>query len=495
MIKFYNTLTRKIEVFRPLKDKEVGFYSCGPTVYNFAHIGNFRSFVFYDLLKRYLKYRGFKVKHVMNITDVDDKTIRDSKKEGISLKEFTERYTKYFLEDLQTMNIQMPDVMPKATEHIREMIDLIKKLIEKGYAYKAEDNSIYFSISKFKDYGKLSHIKLENLKAGVRINTDEYTKENVQDFALWKAYSEEDGDVFWETELGKGRPGWHIECSAMSMKYLGETFDIHTGGVDLIFPHHENEIAQSEGATGKEFVRYWIHSEFLLVDGKKMSKSLGNFYTLRDVLNMGYKPMAIRYLLLSAHYKQQLNFTFEALKSAENTVEKLYDFMRNLLEIISKKQKGKLSQEVKQLIKKTKKEFEKYMDNDLKISEALSSVFEFMTNINKLISENKLNSKDAKKVYEFMLKLDEVLGLRLSEVKKPELIKEEEESTVEEVNELLEKIKNKGFDEEIVRKLVKIRNYFRNKKNFEISDLIRKELLELKIILSDSKEGTKWYKE
>jgi len=494
MIKFYNTLTRKVEVFRPLRDKEVGFYSCGPTVYSFAHIGNFRSFVFYDLLKRYLKYKGFKVKHVMNITDVDDKTIRDSKKEGVSLKEFTERYTKHFLDDLQTMNIQMPDFMPKATEHIDNMVKLVKTLIDKGYAYKAEDNSIYFNISKFKEYGKLSHLDINNLKAGVRINNDEYTKENVQDFALWKAHTEEDGNVFWETEIGKGRPGWHIECSAMSMKYLGETFDIHTGGIDLVFPHHENEIAQSEAATGKPFVRYWLHSEFLLVNGKKMSKSLGNFYTLRDILNMGYPPMAIRYLLLSTHYKQQLNFTFDALQSAENSVERIYDFTRNLLEVIERKEKGKLGSEVKELIKKTKKEFEKFMDNDLKISEALAVIFDFISNINKSISEKKLNSKEAKKIYNFILKIDEVLGLKINQVKAPELLTQEIESNEEELKELLEKIKSQGFDEEIVRRIIMMRNYFRNKKNFQLSDIIRKELSELKIVLNDTKEGTKWYR-
>ncbi|MGB9748571.1 MAG: cysteine--tRNA ligase [Candidatus Woesearchaeota archaeon] len=494
MIKFYNTLTRKLEVFRPLKDKEVGFYSCGPTVYNFAHIGNFRSFVFYDLLKRYLKYRGFKVKHVMNITDVDDKTIRNSKKEGVSLKEFTERYTRYFLEDLKTMNIELPDIMPKATEHIKEMVELVKKLIEKGYAYKAEDNSVYFNISKFKDYGKLSHLDIKSLKAGARVNLDEYTKENVQDFALWKSYTEEDGNVFWETEIGKGRPGWHIECSAMSMKYLGETFDIHTGGIDLVFPHHENEIAQSEAATGKKFVNYWLHSEFLLVNGKKMSKSLGNFYTLRDVLKMGYNPMAIRYLLLSTHYRQQLNFSFDALKSAENSVERMYEFARNLLEIIDRKERRKIGSEARELLRKTKKEFEKFMDNDLKISEALSVIYDFMSNANKLISENRLNSKEAKKMHEFILKIDEVLGLRINEVKSPELLTKELESNEEELKELLNRMKNNGFDEELARRIIMIRNYFRNKKNFELSDFIRNELSGLKIVLSDTKDGTKWYR-
>ncbi len=486
MLKIYNTLTRKVEEFKPLHDKEVGFYSCGPTVYNFAHIGNFRSFIFYDLIKRYLKFRGFKVKHVMNITDVDDKTIRDSKKEGVSLKEFTERYTKYFIEDLKTLNIELPDVMPKATEHINDMVNLVQRLIDKGYAYKGEDGSIYYDISKFKDYGKLSGMRINDLKVGARVKQDEYAKNQAQDFALWKAYSKEDGNVFWETPIGKGRPGWHIECSAMSMKYLGESFDLHSGGVDLIFPHHENEIAQSEAATGKQFVKYWVHPEFLQVNGKKMSKSLGNFFTLRDLLKKGYDPMAIRYLLLSTHYRQQLNFTDQGLKSAENTINKLREFMKSLLRI---NEEGELSEEVKELIQDARNKFIENMDNDLHISEALASIFNFINQINKLIMNGKLTKKDADEVRKFMIQIDSVLGLKLKDVKAKEVIKEEVESSEKEISSLLSDLTDDNID-----KLVKIRNFYKRRKKFDIADKIRSELSKHNIKLVDTKEGSTWEK-
>ncbi|MEM7825323.1 MAG: cysteine--tRNA ligase, partial [Candidatus Aenigmatarchaeota archaeon] len=332
-LKLYNTLTRKKEVFKPIRKNEVRMYTCGPTVYDFAHIGNFRTYVWQDILKRWLLYKGFRVIHVMNITDIDDKTIKGSRSQGISLKEFTEKYTEAFFKDSESLNLLPANFYPRATQHIKEIVELIKILIRKGYAYKSEDGSIYYNISKFKSYGKLSKLKIKELKAGARVKLDSYTKEEAYDFALWKAWDPEDGDVFFETDIGKGRPGWHIECSAMSMKYLGETFDIHTGGVDLIFPHHENEIAQSEAATGKKFVKYWLHAEHLIVEGRKMSKSLGNFYTLRDLIGKGYNPISIRYLLLSTHYKQQLNFTFESLESAKNTVESLFNFLLKLKEI------------------------------------------------------------------------------------------------------------------------------------------------------------------
>ena len=319
MLKLFNTLTRKIKVFKPIKKNKVGMYSCGPTVYNFAHIGNLRAYVFADILKRYLKYGGFKVKHVMNITDIDDKTIRDSQKKGQTLREFTEFYTKAFIEDINSLNIEMPDILPKATKHIPEMASLIKKMLKNGSAYKSK-GSIYFNISKFKKYGELAQLEKRNLKqnASKRLNiSDEYEKEEVNDFVLWKAWQKKDRDIFWETEIGKGRPGWHIECSAMSMKYLGESFDIHTGGADLVFPHHTNEIAQSEAATGKKFVNYWTHNEHLLVKGKKMSKSLGNFYTLRDIQEKGYNPLLLRLILLKTHYRKILDFSFDDFEKAK----------------------------------------------------------------------------------------------------------------------------------------------------------------------------------
>jgi len=472
MIKFYNTLTRKKQTFRPIEPGTVKMYSCGPTVYNFAHIGNLRSFIFVDLLRRFLKYEGFKVLHVMNITDVDDKTIRDSKKEGLSLKEFTEKYTIYFLEDISALNIQRPDIMPKATEHIPDMIALIKKLDENGYVYKSDDNSVYYKISKFKDYGKFAQIKVKDLKAGARVSQDEYSKEEAQDFALWKAWNPEDGDTFWKTEYGKGRPGWHIECSAMSMKYLGETFDMHTGGVDLIFPHHQNEIAQSEEATGKRFVNYWLHCEHLIVEGKKMSKSLGNFYTLRDVLAKGYKPMAIRYLLMSTHYRQQLNFTFNALEAAQNNVDKLVNFAARLKEIAeSKKKTGKLDKEKKKetalLIKNAKKGFDKALEDDLNVSDALAAVFNFITEMNKRIAEDSLDKNSAKKGFELMMQFDSVLGV-IGEIKEEKELPEE------------------------IMKLINEREEARKSRNFAKADEIRNILKSKGILLDDTKDGVKW---
>lgn len=307
-------------------------YTCGPTVYDYSHIGNMRAFLFEDLLKRWLEYRGFKVTHVMNLTDVDDRTIKAARSQGIPIKQHTERFIQAFFEDIAILNIEKADVFPKATDHIPGMVALVKKLLDKGYAYRSEDGSIYFNISKFKDYGKLAKIQVGELKAGARVKVDEYEKEQASDFVLWKAWDPDDGDVFWETEIGKGRPGWHIECSTMSMKYLGETFDIHCGGVDNLFPHHENEIAQSEAATGNKFVNYWLHNEHLLVEGKKMAKRLGNYFTVRDLTAKGYDPVAIRYLMMSTHYRQQLNFTFEGLDAAKKTLDRLTNFMHRLLE-------------------------------------------------------------------------------------------------------------------------------------------------------------------
>ncbi|MBI2652445.1 cysteine--tRNA ligase [Candidatus Woesearchaeota archaeon] len=455
-LKLYNTLTRKKEIFKPIEKGKVKIYSCGPTVWNYAHIGNFRAYVCSDVLKRYLKYKGFKVKHVMNITDVDDKTIKGANKEGISLKGYTRRYEKAFFEDIETLDIEKADIFPRATEHTKEMIAIIKNLLNNKIAYKSEDG-IYFDISKFKDYGKLSHTKLEGLETGKRVKQDQYEKEQARDFALWKNYDKEDGNVVWKTEIGNGRPGWHIECSAMSMKYLGKHFDIHAGGVDLVFPHHENEIAQSEASTNKKFVNYWFHNEHLLVDGHKMSKSLGNFYTLRDLLAKGYHPKAIRYLLLSAHYRVQLNFTEEAVKAAENAVQRLNDFMIKLREVKSKSK----NKEIDKLIQKTKKQFEIAMDDDLNISIALSHIFDFAKEINTLIMENKLGKKDAEKIIELMRDFNKVLAV----------IDFEEEKLSPEI-----------------RKLIDEREKARKEKDFEKADKIREDLKKKGIILEDTKE-------
>ncbi len=458
-LNIHNTLSKKKEEFQPIKGKDVGMYTCGPTVYNYPHIGNYRAYVVADLLKRYLKYKGFKVKQVMNITDVDDKTIRDSQKEGISLKEFTRKYEKAFLEDLKTLHIDKADFFPRATENIEGMVNLIKRLMDKGLAYKGDDGSIYYDISKFKDYGKLSGMKIDKLKSGARVSQDEYEKESASDFALWKAYDEEDGDVFWETELGKGRPGWHIECSVMGTKHLGNHFDIHTGGIDLVFPHHENEIAQSEGANGVKFVNYWVHNEWLLVEGKKMSKSLGNFYTLRDLLEKGYSPLAVRYVLLGTHYRQQLNFTFKELDAAKNSIERLNDFMLSLDGPYSEEN----NKEVPALIDKARKEFEDAMDTDLDISGALAALFNLVRNVNKI----KFSITDANIIKDLIVEINSVLGL-------VELEREE----------LSEELKG----------LIDEREKARAKKDFDTADKIRDELKEKGIVLEDTSEGVRWKK-
>jgi cysteinyl-tRNA synthetase len=461
----FNTLKRRKERFKPIKAGQVYMYTCGPTVYDYAHIGNFRAFLFEDLLKRWLKYRGYKVTHVMNITDVDDKTIKGSQTQHIPLKQYTEFYTKAFFEDAATLSIEAADLYPRATENIPEMVALIKKLLEKGFAYKGEDNSIYYDISKFVDYGKLSKIHVQELKAGARVKNDEYAKEEARDFALWKAYSNEDGEVFWETTLGKGRPGWHIECSAMSMKYLGETFDIHCGGIDNIFPHHENEIAQSEAATGKQFVRYWLHNEHLQVEGKKMAKRFGNFYTLRDLLAKSCNAKAIRYLLLSTQYRQQFNFTFEGLDAAESAIDRLTNFMRRLQD-----SNGEGSGEkILQLIKRVQACFGEAMDDDLNISVALASLFDFVRDVNIMLDSNELNRAEAQKVYELLEKFDAVLGV---------VGKVETEKLSIECASMIEK-----------------REAARKAKDWKTADAIRQQLRTMGIVLEDTAQGVKWRRE
>src|SRR6202521_2586236 len=326
-LRLYNTLSGKIEEFHPLVDNQVRMYACGPTVYDYGHIGNFRTFVAIDILVRFLRQSGFNVRHVMNITDVDDKIIRNSARDGISVKQYTSKYEKAFMEDAAALNIERP-VFVRATDHIPAMAKFIAELVEKGFAYRAEDGSYYFRIAKFPGYGKLSKRDFAGMEDGARVDVDEYEKDNARDFALWKA--PKPGEAFWETTIGRGRPGWHIECSVMSMEELGETFDLHAGGEDLIFPHHENEIAQSEALTGKPFVHFWFHARFLLVEGQKMSKSLGNFFTLRDLVLKGHKPSSIRYLLASVPYRNQLNFTFDGLKQAAVSVERLRNFQLRL---------------------------------------------------------------------------------------------------------------------------------------------------------------------
>lgn len=403
-LKLYNTLSRSLEDFTPLHSDHVGLYTCGPTVYNYPHIGNYRAYVFGDSLKRVLTYSGYNVKHIMNLTDIDDKTIRDSQIKGQSLKEFTEYYTEEFYKDRDALNIIPAEEYTKATDYVDEMVALTETLLEKGFAYKGDDGSIYFSIQKDKEYGKLAHLDLSKLleNAKGRMKADEYEKDNAQDFALWKAWDESDGDVFWETSLGKGRPGWHIECSAMSMDTLGESFDIHTGGVDNMFPHHENEIAQSECATGKQFVKYWMHNEWLMVDGKKMAKSVGNFYTLRDIINKGYDPLSFRYLCLLTSYRSPLNFTWESLEAAQTAHHKLSAAVR------------KYSIDVGMVSEKYNDEFKEAIEDDLNIPKALGIAW-------KVLSDENISHGDKGAT---LLEFDRVLGLDLGKMN-DEIIPEE----------------------------------------------------------------------
>ena len=461
-LKVYNTLKRKKEEFVPLKGKQVGLYTCGPTVYNYPHIGNYRAYVFGDLLKRVLKSQGYAVTHIMNITDVDDKTIRDSQKAKKSLKAFTQEFENAFFEDLETLGIQNADVFPRATEHIKEMIDLIQQLLKKEHAYVSEDG-IYFKINTFKNYGKLARIKLADLEAGAsgRVTADEYAKESANDFALWKFYTPADGDVVWDAPFGKGRPGWHIECSAMSMKYLGQQFDVHTGGVDLIFPHHQNEIAQSEGATAKPFVKYWLHNEWLLVDGKKMSKSMGNFYTLRDILAKGYDPLAIRYLYLGTHYRQKFNFTFEGLDAAKQAVQRIQDCYANLSDADAVQH----NKDVHKRIDELKKQFGKAMDDDLDTPPALAALFEFVKDVNVMLANKELSKKDGQAFREAFEEVDQIFGI-LKKKEKP-LAKD-------------------------LQKLIDDREAARAAKQWKKADELRDELRKKGIILEDSAHGVRW---
>ncbi len=457
-LRFKNTLSGIKEEFKPIEPGKVGLYTCGPTVYLFAHIGNFRTYMFEDLLRRYLEYKGYQVTQVMNLTDIDDKTIKASIKKGIPLDKYTEPYIKAFFEDLDTLGIERAEVYPRATQHISEMVALVKELIAKGHAYEVNGN-YYYKISTFPDYGKLAKLDMEHLKPGARVATDEYEKESVSDFALWKAWDPDDGDVFWETDLGKGRPGWHIECSAMSMKYLGGHFDIHTGGVDNIFPHHENEIAQSQGA-GNKFVDYWLHSEHLIVEGRRMAKSFGNFYTLRDILEKGYSGKVVRYLLISTYYRQQLNFTWEGLDAARNALERYNDFISNLEDYPGGKSDGSADK----IIEDAKAGFEANLDDDLNISGALGVVFDFIRDINRLKAEDKLSAEERDRALETIRKFDTVLNFR---------------------------VEHADLDKEI-EDLIARRTEARKNRDFALADKIRDDLLAQGIILEDTPQGVKW---
>ena len=463
MFKIHNSLTNEIEEFQPLVDKKVGMYSCGPTVWNFAHIGNFRTFVFGDILRRYLKFKGYDLTHVMNLTDVDDRIINESAKRGITIDALVTPFIEAFWEDLDSLNCERPEVAPRATEHIGKMIKIIQSLLANGHAYES-DGSIYYRISSFPEYGKLSKIKFAgNIEGGSgRVDTDKYDKENANDFALWKLVdaSEPTG---WDASFGRGRPGWHIECSAMEMKYLGETFDIHAGGVDLKFPHHENEIAQSEGATEKPFAKVWLHSEHLKVEGETMSKSLGNYYTFRDLIEKGYSATAIRYLLMSVPYHKQLNFTFETLDGAEQTIARLRDFRKRLQEA---NLPDGINTNLETKVRDYLADFEAAMDDNLNTSVALAALHNLVREVNTALAHEVACTEDRSFVLHAIDKFDSVLNIFGES--KIEMLDAEIENLIEE------------------------RQEARRNRNFPRSDEIRDSLAEKGIILEDTKDGVRW---
>ena len=468
-LRFFNTLTQELEPFQPLKDNTVRMYTCGPTVYNYVHIGNFRTFTFQDLLRRWLKYRGYALDHVMNVTDVEDKIILNAAKENKTLDEYTHGYTKAFFEDAAVLRLEQPEHVTPATKHIPEMIKAIETLAAKGYTYTNE-GSTYFRISNFPDYGKLSHNDFTGIRAGARVDQDEYDKADARDFVLWKGRKGD--EPFWPSPFGDGRPGWHIECSAMAMAYLGETIDIHAGGVDLVFPHHENEIAQSEGVTGKPFSRYWLHSEHLHIEGQKMSKSLGNFYTLRDLLAMGNAPEVIRYLLASVPYRKKLNFTFDGLKAAAKSIERLRDFQSRVTS--AKLSPGKNAQ-IAERSAAAIRQFEDSLDEDLNTAEALAAIFEYVRAMNTALDENQFqedNRWDAAKVLEVFDTVFDVLNPSA-----PVASKGTEPA---------------GPTDAEIDALIAERNDAKKSKNFKRSDEIRNLLLEKGILLEDTKDGVRW---
>jgi len=462
-LRLYNSYGRTLLPFKPQRNKEVRMYTCGPTVWDYAHVGNFRTFLFEDLLRRFLEFKGFRVTQVKNITDVEDRIIRGMKEKGLSRKELTTFFEEAFMQDLDTLRIERAEFYPRATEHIPEMVKLVKTLLKKGFAYRGDDASIYYDISRFKRYGKLSGIKPKELKAGARVSQDHYEKAEARDFALWKAWDEDDGEVYWETELGKGRPGWHVECSAMSMKYLGESFDIHTGGMDLRFPHHENEIAQSEAATGKKLARFWLHSEFLSVSGKEMHKSSGNIVKLRDLLKEGWDPLTVRLFLISARYRDPINLTQKALEQAQAERDRLEQFVSRL------RQQGRASSRHVGLANQLLKGFERSMDADLNTPRAFAVLFSFLKRVNKLMDGDEVGTKEAEEILRALKRINGILGI----------------ISFQEEGELSEEL----------TALVKKRDEARSMKDFAKADEIRSQLSERGITLEDTPRGTVWRRE
>ena len=461
-LRFYNTLTQQVEEFTPLHPNEVRIYTCGPTVYNYAHIGNLRTFTFEDILRRWLSARGYKLNHVMNITDVEDKIIRNAMAQGKSIYEYTEKYTQAFLEDTATMRLQRPEILAKATDHIPEMVTAIETLEHKGFTY-VSDGSVYYRISKFPTYGKLSHNDFSGIRAGARVDVDEYDKADARDFVLWKAKKE--GEPAWTAPAGEGRPGWHIECSVMAMKYLGETIDIHAGGVDLIFPHHENEIAQSEAISGKPFARFWLHAEHLSVDMQKMSKSLGNIYTLRDIVEMGYSPEALRYLLASVPYRKKLNFSLDGLDAARTAIERLRNYKLRLETAkFPEGEDAALAERTADALRK----FDEALDDDLNTAQALGAIFEYVRDTNSAMDAGTFPVGNVAAALSLLARFDSVFDvLRPTE-------------------------KTGGISDADIEALIVERTQAKKTKNFSRADEIRKQLTDAGIILEDTKDGVRW---
>ena len=468
-IKLHNTLTNQVEPLKPQRAGEVRIYTCGPTVYAYAHIGNFRTFVFQDVMRRFFRSQGLKLLHVMNVTDVDDRIIANAAGAGITIREYTEKYIQAFLDDMAALGLEQPEILARATEHIEDMVALIENLQQKGFTYKS-DGSIYYRIAKFPEYGKLSRIDVTGMQSGARVDVDRYEKDDARDFALWKA--PKPGEHFWETRIGPGRPGWHIECSAMAMKYLGETLDIHAGGVDLAFPHHENEIAQSEGATGHLFSKVWLHSEHLLIDGQKMSKSLGNFHTLRDLFAKGEKPSTIRFLLLSVPYRRQLNFTEDGLRQAQNSVERLRNFLTRLKTANFPAGSNAANQS---RIAQAETDFDAGLGDDLNTAQALAAVFDLVRDANTAMDRGDFLQQDATRAIAAMEKFDVVLAVLVADD--------------------ADKLAKLGFGDErmpaeAVEQLIEERKAAKTARDFKRADAIRQQLTDSGIILEDAKDGS-----
>ena len=461
-LRFYNTLTQRLEPFAPLHDNVVRMYTCGPTVYNYVHIGNLRAFTFQDLLRRVLRARAYTLDHVMNITDVEDKIIRDAAAAHKTIFDFTAVYIQAFLDDCSKLRLERPERLVKATEHIRDMVLAVQKLEQRGYTYTS-DGSVYYRIANFHSYGKLSHNDFSGIRAGARVDVDEYDKADARDFVLWKA--QKDGEPGWDEGLGMGRPGWHIECSVMAMKYLGETLDIHTGGVDLTFPHHENEIAQSEALTGRPFVRFWLHSEHLSVDGQKMSKSLGNFYTLRDLLEMGHAPEAVRYLLASVPYRKKLNFTFEGLKAAATAIDRLRNYK---LRLETAKFPEGVNAALADRAAAASQAFDDALDDDLNTAEALAAAFEYVRDANTAMDAGEFRQGNVARSLAFLARFDSIFDV-------------------------LEVSSRPGsLSDQAVEALIGERTAAKKARNFARADEIRAQLATQGVVIEDTKEGVRW---